>query len=796
LNELIKLNELNELNETRALPLFGVPDIESIINNISIDSFPHDPDSHDSDAKQPLGKRRSEDFPDDPPFHVREYALAVIRAHQVISIFSAVNGWARHMARPFAHSWEFHSSQKALKERLKEILEPFTPGFESELFSQSDHDYSELPESFSGCIERGFFIGLDQKEFARVYPQGIEDENLEKLIAHEIAHSLHVRVLNGREEAMGPIWFFEAFAVVASDQMSADWQSIPIEEILAVMTGPRGNYRLYGAALRWLLKCHVLSDLVYMAHLDGFTEWAGMEIRRIAIRTRDESELINSPLPTWKDDFRNWGRQALDWIVDYHQRVDAFPVHSTVEPGYLEKLMSSHAPVENCDFNETLMDLEKIILPGLTHWQSPNFFAYFPANTSPPSVIGDLISSGLAVQGMLWTTSPACTELESMVTDWVCRALALPDKFLNHPETVSEGKTQGGGVIQDSASGATLCAMIAAREKATGGTSRLQGVRSGLIAYTSVEAHSSVEKAAVICGTGRDNLRKIPCGEDLAMDPKKLEEALTRDLEQGLTPFFVSATLGTTSTMAFDDIISISRICEKFGVWLHVDSAMAGTAAICPEFRWILKGLDRVQSFCFNPHKWMLTGFDCDCFFVEDRIALTSSLSINPEYLKNSATESERVIDYRDWQISLGRRFRALKLWMVMRHYGISGIQSMVRRHISLTRWLADRIKAHPALELHKEPQLNLICFRVGVEKTDLAATGITNAGFENDQTCDSATIALFDRINETGKAYLTHTRIGGRFFIRVCIGQASTAISHVQALWSLISSILECGDN
>ncbi|MGC9035634.1 MAG: pyridoxal phosphate-dependent decarboxylase family protein, partial [Verrucomicrobiia bacterium] len=402
----------------------------------------------------------------------------------------------------------------------------------------------------------------------------------------------------------------------------------------------------------------------------------------------------------------------------------------------------------------------EIVLPGILHWQSPKFFGYFPANTSPPSILGELVCAALGVQGMMWSTSPACTELETRVLDWVAEMLNLPEKFRYR-------SGEGGGVIQDSASSAALCAIVAARERATNYESNLRGCRTDLVAYASREAHSSIEKGIKIAGIGSNNLRLIGVNENFEMRADLLEEQINRDLACGLKPFFVCATVGTTSSCAIDPLEQIGKVCEKYNLWLHVDAAMGGTAAICPEFRHILNGIEYASSFCFNPHKWMFTNFDCDCFYVADKKSLILALSIMPEYLKNQATESGAVIDYRDWQIPLGRRFRSLKLWFVIRHYGVEGLQKMVRHHILLAQKFADWVRESPDFELAAPQKLNLICFR-----------------YKGD---DKFNEQLLNNINRSGEIYLSHTKLNNRFVLRMCIGQTFTRVRHVQEAFRVI---------
>jgi aromatic-L-amino-acid decarboxylase len=458
-------------------------------------------------------------------------------------------------------------------------------------------------------------------------------------------------------------------------------------------------------------------------------------------------------------DFRRWGHAAIDWVADYYERVESLPVLARVKPGEIRASLPAHPPKQGEPFEALLKDLNDIILPGITHWQSPNFFAYFPANTSGPAILGDLISSGLGVQGMLWATSPACTELETHVLDWMAEILELPQAF--------RSTDTGGGVIQDSASSAALCALLAARERATGLASNARGCDGRLTAYASSQAHSSIEKGVKIAGIGAANLRLIDVDENLALRPDRLARRIAEDRAAGRTPFFAAATIGTTSSNAIDPIPDIGRICRANGLWLHVDGAMAGTAAVCPEYRRLQAGLELADSYCFNPHKWMFTNFDCDCFYVADRTALIQALSILPEYLRNQATASGAVIDYRDWQIPLGRRFRALKLWFVIRHYGIEGLRHHVRRHIALAQEFARWVLADAAFELTVDPPLNLVCFR-------------HRGGDEFNQ-------ALMDRLNASGDLYLTHTRLQDRLTLRLCVGQTHTERRHVERAWQRI---------
>ncbi len=462
------------------------------------------------------------------------------------------------------------------------------------------------------------------------------------------------------------------------------------------------------------------------------------------------------------DEFRQHGHALVEWVADYYERVEDLPVLAQVAPGDVRRQLPPNPPATGEPFAAMMADVEQIILPGITHWQSPNFFAFFPANSSGPSVLGELLAAGLGVQGMLWATSPACTELETHVLDWVAQMLDLPAAF--------HSSGSGGGVIQDSASSAALCALLAARERTTGLVSNARGCDGRLVVYTSTQAHSSIEKAVKIAGIGTENLRLIEVDESYAMRPELLGAQIAADRAAGLLPCFVTATVGTTSSNAIDPLSAIGAICRQEGVWLHVDGAMAGTAAICPEFRQMQAGLELADSYCFNPHKWMFTNFDCDCFYVADRRALLDALSILPEYLRNQASESGAVIDYRDWQVPLGRRFRALKLWFVIRHYGVEGLRYHIRRHVQLAQEFAKWVMESPDFEMGAPSPLNLVCFR------HRGGDGINQA--------------LLDRLNQSGALYLTHTKLDGKFTLRMSIGQTQTEAHHVAQAWQRIQDV------
>ena len=459
------------------------------------------------------------------------------------------------------------------------------------------------------------------------------------------------------------------------------------------------------------------------------------------------------------EEFRNQGHAVVDWIADYYQRIESFPVMSLVNPGEIRARLPKEAPAQPEPFASILGDIERVVLPGITHWQSPNFFAYFPCNASGPAILGDLLSSGFGVQGMLWATSPACTELETHVLDWLVTVLGLPKKFLS--------SSTGGGVIQDTASSSALCAVLAARERVTSFGANRSGTPQKLVAYTSSQAHSSIEKAVKVAGVGSDNLRLIEVDERFAMRPDVLAATVERDEANGLIPFFVCGTVGTTSSNGMDPLHQIGKVCRKLNLWFHVDSAMSGSAAICPEFRHFQYGIEYADSYCFNPHKWMFTNFDCDCFYVADRKVLIEALSVLPEYLRNKATESGAVIDYRDWHVPLGRRFRALKLWFVLRYYGIEGLQFHIREHVRLAQEFASWVKGDKRFELVVAPPLNLVCFHL-------------NGGDQLNQQ-------LMDALNRSGDLYLTHTKLNGRLVLRMSVGQTNTKQHHLEKAWKRI---------
>ena len=457
------------------------------------------------------------------------------------------------------------------------------------------------------------------------------------------------------------------------------------------------------------------------------------------------------------DEFRELGHATVEWVARYWERLPDLPVGATVRPGETAARLPGAAPDKGDRLADIFADLDDVVVPGTTHWQHPGHFAYFPANTSGPSVLADLVSAGLGTQGMMWATGPACTEVETVMLDWLADLLGLPDRFRG-----------GKGVIQDSASSATLIATLAALHRASDGAWRTDGVRGSFAVYTSSQGHSSIEKAARVAGLGDRAVRSIEVDPaTLAMRPAALRAAIEADRAIGVVPALVVATIGTTSTTAVDPLPEIGAICREFGVWLHVDAAYAGAAAACPEFRWINAGLDLADSYCFDPHKWLLTGFDCDALWVADPASLTRALSVLPEYLNNAASASGAVIDYRDWQVPLGRRFRALKLWFVLRWYGVEGIRAHIRDGVAMAQRFAAAVRADDRFEVVAPHPFSLVCFRLRGE--------------------DSHSEALLRAVNDTGRCLLTHTRVNGRYVLRLAVGAPQTRSEHVDATWRLI---------
>jgi aromatic-L-amino-acid decarboxylase len=460
------------------------------------------------------------------------------------------------------------------------------------------------------------------------------------------------------------------------------------------------------------------------------------------------------------NEFRRHGHAVVEWIARYFEEVEQYPVRSRVRPGEIKDALPEGPPSDGESFDLFMKDLDGIIMPGITHWQSPNFFAYFPANSSPPSVLAEMLTAALGAQCMVWETSPAAAELEERMMEWLRIMTGLPEGFE--------------GVIQDSASSATLAALISAREKTTGYRSNAEGlVDSGrLRIYASTQAHSSVEKGAGVAGFGRENLVRIAVRDDYTIDPEALETAIKKDIDSGFIPCCVVITLGTTGTTAVDPLRQVGEICSRYNLWLHVDAALGGTALLLPEMRWMADGIEYADSFVFNPHKWMFTNFDCSAYFVRDAASLIRTFEILPEYLK---TRTRGLVnDYRDWGIPLGRRFRALKLWAVIRSYGADKLRSLIREHIRLAKMLAGLIEAEKDFELMAPVPLNTVCFRYRPH----------GAG---DRETDSINEKLNHTLNDGGRLYLTHTKVNGRYVLRMVTAQTNVTEKHVLQAWDLI---------
>jgi len=463
-------------------------------------------------------------------------------------------------------------------------------------------------------------------------------------------------------------------------------------------------------------------------------------------------------------EFRKNAHELVDWMADYFEDIEKYPVKPNVKPGDILDRLPNSAPEKGESFETMFDDFKEIIMPGMTHWESPNFMAYFPANKSYPSVLAEMLTATLGAQCMSWLTSPAATELEERLMEWLRELIALPENFT--------------GVIEDTASTSTLCALLMARERITDFGINEEGFPKDqtYVVYCSSETHSSIEKDVKIAGFGKQNLRKIPVDENFAMNPDALEQAIHKDLENGYKPAAVVATIGTTGSTAIDPLVDIGEICSKYGIFLHVDAAYAGTALLLPEMRWMNKGIEHADSFVFNPHKWMFTNFDCSTFFVQDETLLVRTFEIMPEYLKTP--EDKRVKNYRDWGIQLGRRFRALKLWFVLRSFGIEGLQEKIRYHISLGQKLKETIEAHDDFELLAPVPLNTLCFRF-------------HPSFIDDEVkLNELNEKLVNQIQESGKLFLTHTKLDGKYTIRIVIGNTNVKERHVNQAWKLIKQI------
>jgi aromatic-L-amino-acid decarboxylase len=463
------------------------------------------------------------------------------------------------------------------------------------------------------------------------------------------------------------------------------------------------------------------------------------------------------------DEFRIHAHELVDWMADYMSATE-YKVVPPTKPGDVRRLLPGRAPESGESFQTIFEDFRKLIVPNMTHWNHPGWFAYFPANNSPPSILAEMLTATLGAQCMSWQTSPAATELEEVVMAWLADACGLPTTFR--------------GVIQDTASTATLVALITARELHSAGQIGLSGkTEKALRIYASDQAHSSIDKAVKIAGFGLANLVRVPTDSDFAMDPIALRSAILADLAAGHTPCAVCATVGTTSSTAIDPIRKIGEICQEFEVWFHVDAAYAGTATILPELRWVIDGVELADSYVFNPHKWMLTNFDCTAYFVKDPSSLLAAFELTPEYLRT--TYDAEVPNFRDWGIQLGRRFRALKLWFVLRSYGVEGIQAMLREHLQMASTLREKVRLSRDFELVTVGVFGLVCLRANPEWAQESELNALNQ-------------ELMAAVNAEGHSYMTHTRLRDVYTIRVSIGQWRTREEHVDVLWESLNRSLQ----
>ena len=466
------------------------------------------------------------------------------------------------------------------------------------------------------------------------------------------------------------------------------------------------------------------------------------------------------------EEFRKQGHELVDWMADYFKNIENYPVKSQVSPGDIYKQLPDSAPEEGESFPEIMNDFKEKILPGITHWQHPGFFAYFNANNSFPSILGEMLTATMGAQCMIWDTSPAAAELEEKTMNWLKEMLGLPSNL--H------------GVIQDTASTASLVAILTAREKYSNYQVNQKGFSSEehFTVYCSTETHSSVEKGVKIAGIGKENLTKISTDDNQAMNPEALEAAIKTDIANGKKPICVVAALGTTSTTAVDPLKEIAAICKKYNCWLHVDAAYAGSALILPEYRWMIEGIEDVDSFVFNPHKWLFVNFDCTAYYVKDKEALLRTFEILPEYLKT--VSRGKVNDYRDWGVQLGRRFRALKLWFVLRNFGVKGLQQKLRSHMELAQSLESWINENEDFEILAPVNFNLVCFRYHPKHIN------------DEETLTKLNTQLLNAINQTGNFFITHTKIKGKYAIRVVTGQTNIEPSHLENFCKLMINLIK----
>ncbi|MFS7909030.1 putative pyridoxal phosphate-dependent decarboxylase, pyridoxal phosphate-dependent transferase [Helianthus anomalus] len=487
-------------------------------------------------------------------------------------------------------------------------------------------------------------------------------------------------------------------------------------------------------------------------------------------------EPLNMMNPLDPEEFRRQAHLVVDFIADYYSNIEQYPVCSQVEPGYLTKTMPKSAPLQPEPIETILQDVNKHIIPGITHWLSPGFFGYFPSSASTGSFLGEMLLTGFNPVGFNWLASPAATELEMVVMEWLLKLLQLPESF--------SFSSDGGGVIHGSTCESFVCTLVAAREKKLNqfGTSRSDTLGK-LVVYCSDQTHFSLQKACQIVGINLNNIRSIKTtmSMNFQLSPDALTMAVESDVRAGLIPLYVCFTVGTTPTTAVDPLLILSEIAKRFDMWAHVDAAYAGSACICPEFRHFLDGVEGVNSFSFNLHKWFLTTQQCCCLWVKDRTDLTKALSTNPELLKNKASDTNKVVDYKDWQIALGRRFRAMKVWMVIRSYGVIGLQEHIRKHVKLAKHFEALLAADNKFEVVVPRNFAMVCFRISPFALATVANG------SSDEESNRLTQALLESLNGSGLVYMTHAMIEGIYVIRVAIGATLTDEKHVNMLWEMV---------
>ncbi|XP_037428442.1 tryptophan decarboxylase 1-like [Triticum dicoccoides] len=480
--------------------------------------------------------------------------------------------------------------------------------------------------------------------------------------------------------------------------------------------------------------------------------------------------------PLKPEDVRSYLHEAVDFICDYYTTVESMPVLPDVKPGYLQHEFMASPPTYPAPLHVTMKELKASIIPGMTHWASPNFFAFFPATNSAAAIAGDLIASAMNTVGFTWQAAPAATELEVLALNWLAHLLHLPATFMSHTATGDRGT--GGAVILGTTSEAMLVTLVAARDAALrrSGSVRVFGT-SGLVVYAGDQTHSTFFKACRLAGFDPANIRSIPAGPEThyALDPAKLLEAMQADVDAGLVPTYVCATVGTTSSNAVDPVGAVADIAASFGAWVHVDAAYAGSACICPEFRHHLDGVECVDSISVSPHKWLLTCLDCTCLYVRDAHRLSDSMETNPEYLKNDATDSDEVTDLKDMQVGLGRRFRGLKLWMVMRTYGTAKLQEHIRSDVSMAKLFEGLIRTDNRFEVVVPRNFAMVCFRIKA------------SGAITEEAADEANRVLMKNLNKTGKVYFAHTVLSNRILLRFAVGSSLQEERHVRSAWELI---------